>query len=56
MSHAEPYYKDKVLTSLVVTIRTTRFSIRELYFPPIQHIYVFYVDLRTNTDYFPIRH
>ena len=39
----------------VVTIRTAQWS---LYVPPgpTQCIYVFCVDLRTNSDYFPIQH
>jgi hypothetical protein len=34
-------------------IRTTRFKIREFYVLPTQCIYVFCVDIRTNSDYFP---
>jgi len=32
------------------------FNIQQLYDLPTQCIYVFYVDLRTNSDYFPIQH
>jgi hypothetical protein len=35
---------------------TTRFNIHKFYVPPTQCIYVFCVDLRTNSDYFPIQH
>jgi len=40
----------------VVTICTIRFTIHEFYVLPTQCIYVFCVDLRTNSDYFPIQH
>jgi hypothetical protein len=33
-----------------------QFNIQQFYFLPTQCIYVFYVDLRTNNDYFPIQH
>ena len=29
-----------------------QFNIQQFYVLPTQHIYVFYVDLRTNSDYF----
>jgi len=32
------------------------FNIQQFYVLPTQCIYVFYVDLRTNSDYFPIWH
>jgi len=32
------------------------FNIQQLYVLPTQCIYVFCVDLRTNSDYFPILH
>ena len=35
---------------------TTRFNIQQFYVLPTQCIYVFCVDLRTNSDYFPIQH
>ena len=41
--------------SPVVTICTARFNIRKLYSLPTQCIYVFCVDLRTNSDYSYIR-
>ena len=40
----------------VVTICITRFNINKFYVLPTQCIYVFCVDLRTNSDYFPIQH
>ena len=45
-----------ILHSPVVTIRTNRFNIQQFYVLPTQCIYVFCVDLRTNSDYFPIQH
>ena len=33
-----------------------QFNIQQLYVLPTQCIYVFYVDLRTNSYYFPIQH
>ena len=33
-----------------------QFNIQQLYVLPTQCIYVFCVDLRTNSDYFPIQH
>ena len=33
-----------------------QFNIPQLYVLPTQFIYVFLVDLRTNSDYFPIQH
>ena len=41
--------------SLVVILRTARFNIHKFYVLPTQCIYVFCVDLRTNSDYFPYR-
>jgi hypothetical protein len=35
---------------------TTRHDIQQFYVLPAQCIYVFCVDLRTNTNYFPIQH
>jgi len=40
----------------MVTIRTARFNIHKSHVLPTQHIYVFCVDLRTNSDYFRIQH
>ena len=44
------------LCSQVVTVYTARFNIHQFYVLPTQCIYVFGVDLRTNSDYFPIQH
>jgi len=33
-----------------------QFNIQQFYFLPTQCSYVFCVDLRTNSDYFPIQH
>ena len=40
----------------VVTVCTNNFNIQQFYVLPTQCIYVFCVDLRTNSDYFPIQH
>jgi len=40
----------------VVTICTARINIQQFYVLPTQCVYVFCVDLRTNSDYFPIQH
>jgi hypothetical protein len=45
-----------VLYGPAVTVRTARFSIHKCYVLPTQCIYVFCVDLRSNSDYFPIQH
>jgi hypothetical protein len=37
----------------VVTVCTARFNIHKFYVLPTQCIYVFCVDLRTNSDYLP---
>ena len=42
------------LYSLVVTICSAMFNIQQFYVLPTHCIYVFYIDLRTNSDYFPI--
>jgi hypothetical protein len=42
--------------SVVATVSSTRFNIQQCYVLPTQCIYVFCVDLRTNSDYFPMRH
>lgn len=36
-----------------VNLCATRFNIQEFYLLPTKHIYVFWKDLRTNTDYVP---
>jgi hypothetical protein len=40
----------------LLTIRTARCNIQQFYVLPTQCVYVFCVDLRTNSDYFPIQH
>ena len=40
----------------MVTISTTRFNIHKFYVLPTHTIYVFCMDLRTNSDYFPKQH
>jgi len=35
---------------------TAMFDIHKFYVLPTQCIYVFCVDLRTNSDYFPLQH
>ena len=40
----------------VVTMCTARFNIQQFYVLPTQCVYVFCVDRRTNSDYFPIQH
>jgi hypothetical protein len=47
--------KSLTLCSSAVTI-TARFNNHKFYVLPTQCIYVFCVDLRTNSDYFPIQH
>jgi hypothetical protein len=41
--------------SPVVNIYATGFNIQQFYILPTQFIYVFCVDLRTNSDHFPIQ-
>jgi hypothetical protein len=40
----------------VNTICTAMFNVHKFYVLPTQCIYVFCVDLRTNTDYFTVQH
>jgi len=49
---------ESTLYSLVETtcIYTARFNIQQFYVLPTQYIYVFCVDLRSNSDYFAIQH
>ena len=44
------------LQSPVVTSSTTKFNVHKSYVLPTRCIYVFCVDLSTNSDYFPIQH
>jgi hypothetical protein len=48
--------KTNRLNCAVVTLYTTGFEIKKFHPLPTQWIYVFCVDLRTNSDYFPIQH
>ena len=50
------YNRDLTLYSPVVTIYTTSLTFNKFYVLPTHCIYVFCVDLRTNSDYFPIQH
>ena len=44
------------LQSPIATIRTARCNTKIFSVLPTHYIYVFCVDLRTNSDYFPIQH
>ena len=46
----------KVRLKLLITFLATRFKGLKFYILPIEYTYVFCVDLRTNSDYFPIQH
>jgi hypothetical protein len=46
----------KNLYGPVVTLCSTMFNIHKFSVLSTQYIYVFCVDLRTNSDYFPIQH
>jgi hypothetical protein len=54
---SQKLFKKRRLTisSPVVNICTTRFNIKKFYVVPTQCICVFCVDLRKNSDYFPIQ-
>jgi len=45
-----------MLKSVVVTVYAVRSKNEEFYFLPTQCFDVFFVDLRTNSDYFPLQH
>jgi len=48
---------DWLLTDVTNTLRPCgQFNIQQFYVLPTQCIYVFCVDLRTNSDYLPIQH
>ena len=47
------YNRDLSLYTPVVTICTTRFNVHKFYVLPTQCIYMFCVDLRTSSHYFP---
>ena len=42
--------------SRVILIMYRQLNIQQFYVLPTQCVYVFCVDLRTNSDYFPIQH
>jgi len=42
--------------SVDTLLRTARFNIQQFYVLPTECVYVFCVDLRTNSHYFPIQH
>jgi len=50
------YNRDLAIYSPVVTIYTTSLTFTILRSAHTHCIYVFYMDLRTNSDYFPIQH
>jgi hypothetical protein len=43
-------------SSLEVSLYITRFNIKKLYILPTHYVYVFYTDLRTNSDYSSTQH
>jgi hypothetical protein len=45
-----------VIKILVIVICITGFNSKKFYFPRTNLIYVFCVDLRTNSDYFTVQH
>ena len=47
---------DLSFAKLLIKGCTDRFNIKQFYVMPTQRIDVFCVDLRTNSDYFPIQH
>jgi hypothetical protein len=46
----------RLLWNLVGTLYTHKFRVQSFFILPTQCIYVFCVDLRTNSGYFPIQH
>ena len=50
------YFDFQSLLDLVVTLCTTRFNIRQYYILPTQCMYVFCMNVRTHSDYFPAQH
>ena len=55
-THRRTNKTNLTLKSSVVTICTTRFNIQKVYVLPTLCIYVFSVDMRTNSDYFTVQH
>jgi len=54
--HANTAHNTLTLQQLTGTLCTTRFNNHKLYVLPTQRIYVFCMDIRANSDYFPIQH
>jgi len=50
------YRNTGILKIVNLTLRTARFNIQQFSVLPTQCIYVFCVDLRTNSDNFPVQH
>jgi len=40
----------------LVTLRSTMFNTQKLYVLPTQFVYIYCMDLRTNSNYFPAQH
>ena len=61
-SHTEQWRKHYYYSSITNPLQPSdnymyrQFNIQQFYVLPTQCIYVFCVDLRTNSDYFPIQH
>jgi pyruvate/2-oxoacid:ferredoxin oxidoreductase alpha subunit len=52
-----PFSQNLIKTlNQAITVCTTRFNIQQFHVLSMQCIYVVCVDLRTNSDYFPIQH
>jgi hypothetical protein len=49
-------YSYLTFESLRLILYTNRFNVQKFYVLPTRCIYVLCVDLRTNSDYFPIQH
>ena len=59
LAQPQPHRTDPTEVTLygpVVTMRTARLNIQQFHVLPTHCSYVFCVDLRTNSDYFPIQH
>ena len=49
-------YRDLTFYCVVVESRTTKRQIQQSFFVHTQRIFMFCMDMRTNSDYFPIQH
>jgi len=56
ISSHRPWFDLKLVRLGFVRVCTSRLNTQKFHVLPTQCIYVFYVDLRTNSDYFPIQH